>query len=110
MSHWFERLAERRMLKARAEGKLEGLAGEGKPLPNRPEEALIDPGQAVGYRIMAEHGALPEEIALKKQIAEAKAAYADATDDDTKRTAMTRLAELEMKYAIASEARKKFME
>ena len=53
MSRWLERLAERRMLKARAEGKLSGLAGEGKPLPEHPEAPFVDAGEAVGHRIMA---------------------------------------------------------
>jgi hypothetical protein len=109
MSHWFERLAERRMLKARAEGKLSGLEGEGAPLPDRPEAAFVDPGEAVGYRIMAEHGALPEEITLKKQVDEAKARYAAAASGDDRRRAMAELAEAEMKLAIAVEARRRFM-
>jgi len=108
MSHWFEKLAERRILKARAEGKLSGLEGEGKPLPDRPEAALVDPGEAVGCRIMAEHGALPEEVRLKRDLEAAKKAYAEAPDAE-KKPAMARVAELEMKLSIASEARKKFM-
>ncbi len=109
MSHWFERLAERRMLKARAEGKLSGLAGEGKPLPAHPEAAFVDAGDAVGYRIMAEHGALPEEVTLRKRLDAARAEYATLSDPDDKRAAMARLAEIEMKLAIAAEARRRFM-
>lgn len=109
MSRWLDRLAERRMLKARAEGKLSGLAGEGKPLPDRPEAAFVDPGEAIGFRIMAEHGALPEEIQLKMQLAEAKAAYAAATDAGERRAAMARIAELDMKLSVATEARRKFL-
>lgn len=109
MSHWFERLAERRMLKARAEGKLSGLAGEGKPLPRHPEAAFVDPGEAVGYRIMAEHGALPEEVQLRKALAVAKAAYAAAEGAEAKRKAMAEIAEAQLKLSIAEEARRKFM-
>ncbi|MBF9048015.1 DUF1992 domain-containing protein [Rhodobacterales bacterium LSUCC0031] len=109
MSRWFDRLAERRMLKAQAEGKLSGLAGEGKPLPENPEAAFVDPGLAVGYRIMAEHGALPEEVGLRKALDAAKADYAAAASDAEKRAAMARIAELDMKLAIAVEARQKFM-
>lgn len=97
------------MLKARAEGKLSDLAGEGKPLPERPEAALIDPGEAVGYRIMAEHGAMPEEITLKKQLDAARAAYAGLTDAAERRAAMSRIADLEMRMSIAAEARRRFM-
>ncbi len=97
------------MLNARAEGQLEGLAGEGKPLPNRPEAAMIDAGEAVGYRIMAEHGALPEEVALAKTLQAAKATYAALEDVTQKKTAMAQIADLEMRLSIAREARKKFM-
>ena len=97
------------MQKALAEGKLSGLKGEGEPLPDRPEAALVDLGEAVGYRIMHEHGALPEEISLRKALDAAKAAYADAQGDAEKRAAMAKIAELQMKLSIAVEARKTFM-
>ena len=70
---WLNRLAERRMQAARLKGQLQGLAGEGKPLPDRTGDAFITPGEAVGFRIMAEAGVLPEEIILKKQAAAARA-------------------------------------
>jgi hypothetical protein len=69
----------------------------------------VDAGEAAGYRIMHEHGALPEEIALRKAVEAAKAEYAKAETEDEKRAAMARIAELQMKVAIASEARKRFM-
>jgi hypothetical protein len=109
MSDPFGKLAERQMQKALAERKLSGLEGEGKPLPDRPEAAYVDAGEAVGYRIMHEHGALPEEITLRKAVEAAKAEYAKAGTPDEKRAAMARIAELQMKLSIASEARKKFM-
>jgi hypothetical protein len=103
------RLAERRMRQALAEGKLSRLDGEGRPLRDRPEAAFVDPGEAVGYRIMHEHGALPEEIALRKEVEAAKAEYARAASDAEKRAAMARIAEMQMKLSIAEEARKRFM-
>jgi hypothetical protein len=78
-------------------------------LPDHPEAAFVDPGEAVGFRIMAEHGALPEEITLKKQLAEAKADYAAAKDNASRRAAMIRIAELDMKISIAMDARRRFM-
>lgn len=105
----FRQLIERQIRKAEAEGQLSGLAGEGKPLPDRPGDALVDPADAVGYRIMAEAGALPEEITLKAELAEAQRAYAEASDEGEKRELMERIAELDMRHAIAREARKSFM-
>ena len=102
-------LIERQILKAKAEGKLEGLEGEGKPLPERPEESVVDPAMAAGFRIMAEAGALPEEFRLKKELDEARAAWQAATDKAEKKKLMARIADLEMRYNIARDARKKFM-
>lgn len=102
-------LIERQLLKAKAEGKLEGLEGEGKPLPERPEEAVVDPAMAAGYRIMAEAGALPEEFRLQKELDQARADWRAATDEAEKKRLMARIADLEMRHNIARDARKKFM-
>ena len=102
-------LIERQIRKAEAEGKLSGLAGEGKPLPDRPGDALIDAADAAGFRIMAEAGALPEEIRLKAQLDEARAAWAAETDEAKRKPLMARVADLQMRYEIAREARRKFL-
>ncbi len=109
MSDWLNRLAERQMLKALAEGKLAHLSGEGKPLPERPGDAFCDPGDALGFRIMAEAGVVPEEILLKKQIAGAKARYQSAQDEADRKAQMAEIARLELKCAIAAEARRAFL-
>lgn len=106
---WLSRLAERRMQAARLKGDLQGLAGEGKPLPDRPEDAFASPGDAMGFRIMAEAGVLPEEIGLKKAAAAKRAELACLTDPDARRRAMGELAALELRQAIAEEARRKFL-
>ena len=81
------RLAERQMLKARMKGQLQGLAGEGKPLPDRSGDAFVSAGDAAGFRIMAEAGVLPEEIVLKKRIAEL-AAHLAALPEGPERKAL----------------------
>lgn len=108
MRSW-HRLTEQQIKKAEAEGKLKGLAGEGKPLPHRPGDAFIGTGEAVGHRIMAEAGALPEEIKLKRALDEARAAWASETDPSKKKRKMAAIADLEMRYSIAREARLKFL-
>ena len=109
MSGGRDKLVERQILKAQAEGKLSGLDGEGKPLPAHPEEAHVDPAEAAGFRIMAEAGAVPEEIALARAVEEAKAAYRAARGTDGEKAAMARVADLQMKHAIARDARRKFL-
>ena len=106
---WLNKLAERQIAKARAQGKLDHLEGEGKPLPDRPGDAFISAGDAVGFRIMAEAGVLPQEITLKKQAATQRAHLATLTDEAARKTAMAELARLEMQQAIAEEARRKFL-
>jgi len=106
---WLNRLTERRIAKARAEGKLSGLQGEGKPLPDRPGDAFVSPGDAMGFRIMAEAGVLPEEITLKKQVEAQRALLATLTDEDQRKSAMAELGRLMMLQAIAEESRRKFL-
>jgi hypothetical protein len=106
---WLDRLIERQILKAQAEGKLKNLAGEGKPLPDRPEEAFLSAADAAGFRIMAEAGVLPEEIALKKQAAEQRARLATLNDAAERKAAMAELSQIELRQAIAEEARRKFL-
>ena len=106
---WFNRLAERRMQAARLKGELQGLAGEGKPLPDRPGDTFISAGDAVGFRMMAEAGVLPEEITLKKQVLAQREKLATLTDEADRKAAMAELARLEMRQAMAEEARRAFL-
>lgn len=109
MTQSMHRLVERQIQKALAEGKLRGLQGEGKPLPDRSGEAFTDMATAVAARIMAEAGALPEEFKIKKLLDGARQAYRQAEDDDARRVAMALVADLEQRYNIAVEARRRFM-
>lgn len=102
-------LIERQIQKARLEGQLDGLEGEGQPLPDHPEDAFVSTADAVGFRIMAEACVVPEEIQLKKLITAHREKLTSLTDDAAKKQAMAELAKLEMRYGIATEARKKFM-
>lgn len=104
---WLDRIAERMMLKARAEGKLAGLEGECRPLPDRPTER---DATAAGFRIMAQAGVLPEEIVLKKQVAAAQERLAGLPEGGPERAALlAEIARLQMHQSIAEEARRRFM-
>ena len=106
---WLNKLAERQIAKARAKGDLQGLKGEGKPLPDRPGDAFVSAGDAAGFRIMAEAGVLPQEITLKKQAAAQRAHLATLTDEAERKAAMAALAQIELRQAIAEESRRKFL-
>lgn len=106
---WLSRLAERQILKTQLKGGFQGLAGEGKPLPDRPGDAFVSAGEAAGFRLMAEAGALPEEIRLKKEalaLADQLAALPDGPD---RKALQARLANLQMRQAMAEEARRAFL-
>ncbi len=103
------KLVERQIRKAQAEGQLEGLEGEGKPLPDRSSDAQTDPALAAGNRIMAQTGVLPEEFDIRKQLDAARKAYAALTDPQDRKAAMAKIAELEMRYNMARDARRAFL-
>ncbi|WP_068111840.1 DUF1992 domain-containing protein [Tropicimonas marinistellae] len=107
MNRW-DRIAERRMRRAGADGTLSGLPGEGKPLPERPEAAMVDTGTAVGHRIMAEAGALPREIVLKKEIQDLQKRYAAETNPAARKALMAEMAQVQMRLGMEQEARRAF--
>lgn len=100
-------LVERQIAKTQASGGLSGLKGEGKPLPYRP--AHEDAGQSAGMRMMAEAGVVPEEFKLKKALDAARRHYHALTDADERRAQSAKIADLELRYNIAREARRRFM-
>ncbi|MEO0767730.1 MAG: DUF1992 domain-containing protein [Pseudomonadota bacterium] len=104
-----QNLIERQIQRARSRGQLEGLEGEGKPLPDRSEEAFVDVGEAVGFRMMAQAGVVPEEIRIKKVLDAHRARLAELTDPEERKSAMAEFARLELCYNIAREARQKFL-
>ena len=83
--------------------------GRRRFLPERPGDAFVSAGDAVGFRIMAEAGVLPEEITLKKQAAAQRAHLASLTDAAERKAAMADLARIEMRQAIAEESRRRFL-
>ena len=106
---WLSRMAERQMTKARLQGQLQGLAGEGRPLPDRTGDAFVSAGDAIGFRIMAEAGVLPEEITYKKQAIALRATLATLIDAQAIKAAMAELARVEMRQAMAEDARRAFL-
>ena len=99
----FSTLAERQIQKARAEGQLDGLDGEGEPLQHRDGDASL----GVGMRMMAEQGVLPREFELQKAVNAQRKVVATAPES-ARKAEMTRLADLDMHLAIEQEARRRF--
>ena len=104
--HWFERIAQRAIDKAAAEGKLSGLAGEGRPLD---PERLRESADYVLHRMMADGGFLPPEVTLAREI-EAQRAVLDQIEDEAERRALQRrIALMELKRNVAADARRRAM-
>jgi hypothetical protein len=65
------RIAERRVREAIDKGELDGLPGRGLPLP--PEQGSALPAELrMAYKILRQHGLVPREVALLKEIDEAR--------------------------------------
>ncbi len=58
---------------------------------------------------MAQAGVLPEEFGIRKELDAARQAYAGLTDAADRKAAMARIADLEMRYNMARDARRAFM-
>ncbi|WP_158971505.1 DnaJ family domain-containing protein [Chachezhania sediminis] len=102
----FSDLAERQILKAQAEGQLDNLKGAGKPLQH--SDGTGDFAEAAGFRIMAEAGAVPKEIELKKAVAAQLEVLKATVDPAARKEEMRKLADLQLKLAIQEEARRKY--
>ncbi|MDO5703763.1 MAG: DUF1992 domain-containing protein [Paracoccus sp. (in: a-proteobacteria)] len=102
MTNWAT-LAERQILRARAEGQLDDLPGAGKPLGSLEGDA-----EAIGFRIMAEAGALPREIALRKAVEAQHRILRDAPPQ-TAQAETAKLADLQLRLDIEAEARRRFL-
>ncbi len=109
MAGFFRNLVERQIQKAMAEGKFKSLEGEGKPLADSGGDGISDAATQVAVHLMVEAGAVPEEFTLKKQLDALREAYRAATTDAERRTVMTAMSDLDLRYNIAVEARRKFM-
>lgn len=92
----FERLAEQRIAEAIARGELEDLPGSGKPLA-LDDDALIAPELRLAYRVLKNAGYVPQEVALRKEIADVTALFNSVEDERERVRAARRLSLLRAK-------------
>jgi len=92
-------LVEQRIEAAIANGELDNLPGEGKPLAID-DDALVPEELRVAHRILKNAGFVPPEAALRGEIASVDALLKHATDDAMRRRALARLALLEAKLEL----------
>lgn len=100
----FSTLAERQILKAQTEGQFDHLEGAGKPLTGEGGGSV----EAVGFRIMAEAGAVPREVQLRKDVEQQMRILAKTTDPEERKAQMRKLADLQLRLGIEEDARRRF--
>jgi hypothetical protein len=66
-----DQIAEHRIQEAVDRGELQGLPGEGRPLAEE-DDALVPETLRVGYRLLKNAGYVPEEVQLRREIADAE--------------------------------------
>lgn len=96
-----EDLAEQRIRSAIADGAFERLPGRGRPLA-RDDAALVPEEMRLAYRVLKNAGYVPEELALRREIAGVHALLAEALDGAERRIANKRLALLRTRLAACS--------
>lgn len=91
---------EDRIRAAVARGELQGLPGEGKPLPQG-DELLVPPEVRMAYRVLRNAGGLPPEIAALREAQEAATVAAGEVDEGARCAALVKLEALLAKLEAA---------
>lgn len=93
-----ESIAEQRILEAMARGELEGLPGSGRRL-DLEDDSLVPVALRLAYRVLKNAGFLPEEVALRREVAGIRAMLGTIQDHQERRRAHMRLALLNARLA-----------
>lgn len=86
----FEKIVEQRIADAISRGELSNLPGEGKPL-DLDDDAFVAPEMRLAYRILKNAGFVPEEVVVRRQIADLEQLLVDAPDETDRLQAIKRL-------------------
>lgn len=89
-------LVEQRIAAAIEAGEFDDLPGQGRPLA-LDDDPLVAEELRVAHRILKNAGFLPPEVEVRREIADVATLLRRATDDDSRRRAIARLALLEVK-------------
>ncbi|MEJ6397685.1 DnaJ family domain-containing protein [Yoonia sp. 208BN28-4] len=102
-NHPLEDMIDRAIEKARREGQLDNLPGEGQPIKDlhAPKDAVLD-------RIAAEAGATSPLVVLRNQINDARAHLQTLTDPQARKDQMKVIADLQLRLSLEMEAHARF--
>jgi len=93
-----EDLVERRISSAMNEGAFDNLPGSGRPL-NLDDDTHVPADMRLAYRVLKNAGYLPDEVALRNDIADVEALLDQAIGADERKRVNGRLALLRMRLA-----------
>ncbi len=79
---FLERLAEQKIQEAQARGEFDHLPGAGKPLPEEEDLPGVDPALRMAYRVLKNAGYVPEEVRLRREIAEVQQLLWHSLEDE----------------------------
>jgi hypothetical protein len=94
-------LVEERIRMAIQDGAFDDLPGRGRPL-DLGDDALVPAEMRPAYRVLKNAGYIPEELELRRQIADVQELLGQALDAEERRLASGRLALLRMRLAARS--------
>jgi len=99
-----EIIAERKIQEAMERGEFDNNPLAGKPLP---PDGLdnVAPELRIALKILKNAGVVPEEIALRREIANIQTLLAACTQDDERAALQTRLNERQLRYNMLMERR-----
>jgi hypothetical protein len=91
------RIAEQRLREAVKKGELDDLPGRGRPLPAA-EDGAVPPELRMAYKILRNHGLVPREVALLRQIDDARQRFEGAADAEARQQELRQLEALCLEY------------
>jgi len=100
----FEKIAERKIEQAMANGEFDNLAFKGQPLP--PDDMdMVPEDLRMAYKILKNAGIVPEEIELQKNIVTLTELLNACADAEERKNIRIKINEKQLRYNIIMEAR-----
>jgi len=100
----FEKIAERKIEIAMAQGEFDNLSCKGKPLP-LDDMDMVPEELRMAYKILKNAGIVPEEIELKKSIINLNDLLNSCVDEDERKNIRAKINEKQLRYNMIMESR-----
>lgn len=100
----FEKIAERKIEQAMANGEFDNLSCKGKPLPPDDME-MVPEDLRMAYKILKNAGIIPEEIELQKSIVNLNDLLNKCIDEEERKNLRAKINEKQLRYNMIMESR-----